>query len=449
MRESSYRRLEGSARVQGREPVPWSIDAGADGEFRWCVRGDWGERIVFDGLIARARDWAGADYPCEMFDLAVWRAVSSTVAEPRLSGTSLAAMTSPLPLKVERDAQGRVARLSYPAPTGSDVWRFDWSEGGLPLGIVKTVSGHESLAIEVQGSWENHPGTIALDPVRHPDDFRMDPAVPVAVPVTRGPYGHVLVPARVDAEAPAWFILDSGASNNTLQPEFATEAGLRADGGGTVVSIAGPEETTCYRASTLTVGPLVLDDARFVGFDMSPFGDVFGVPVAGVLGFDVFRRTQVRVRPEEPVVELLPIGMEGTLQHPGMWIGCGFSMRHPIVPARLSGRDAQVRLDLGMGGDMAAILHPGADARLGLDLDLSDEETMIGATPAWASVLDGLELAFVTVDRADILVSAPVPGVFHDPWVDATVGMGILAGVTLVFDYAGARVGFAPGSPAP
>lgn len=435
--------LEGSARFFG-DDAPWSLAVDTRGAFDWRIGGDWGERAAFDGKDAFGWDWAGAQRRLEMFDLEVRAALVWAIrGAPEAEST---ARWSRLNARLERDRAGNPRALEYDSQSGVETWRFDGvrgPEGWSPTAVRKFVGGVELVSIVVHGSWRRRAGRVNLPPPEEPTDFSFEEGAGSRVEARKGPYGHLLVRASVGRGDPGWYILDTGASTSTLSPETARGVGLEAAGSGVVVSVLGPASAPVYRADALRVGPLTLLGPRLVELSMDGFGDAFGVPVAGVLGWDVLRRSVVGVSFQEPSIDIWRAPSEAEAVGPAIdWRPVRFNMQHPVAEGSLAGRPALLRLDIGMGGEVAAILHAGALERLGIAAALDDERVPLGSATARTGTIESLELAGTTMRPARIVVPDWEACVFRDPYVEGTIGHGILSSFRLVFDYPRARVGF-------
>ena len=458
-----HRRVVGNARIFGVH-APWSLAVDDRGAFDWLLEGELGERMACDGGDAVARDWTGASRALEMSELESRRAV--VWALTGASGDAPPGGDGRLRIELERAPDGSPTALRYATQAGVETWRLEGarsSAGWTPRRIAKVMGGVAVLEIDVREPWRDIGERLRLPPWTEPVDFGFEAAADTVLHTRTGPYGHLLVRARLDRAPEGWYILDSGASNSAVTPEAARRVDLTEAGSGVVASVMGTARAPIYRAGSLSVGPLTLRDPRLVGLDLAPFGDVFGVPVDGVLGFEVFRRARIRIafaqprisiHPSEPAPRGLAEGSPGSVavgdsaatpEGPEpRWSPVSFNMQHPIVAGRIGESRALLRIDIGMGGEVAAIMHPGALERLGVEASFDDERFPMGAGSARAGRVPAVELAGRRWEPAAIVLPDVENGVFHDPWVDATIGHGLLRAFDVTFDYPNARIGFAP-----
>lgn len=457
-----HRRLVGNARVFGVH-ASWSLAVDDRGAFDWRMEGEIGERMACDGSDAVARDWTGASRVLEMCDLESRRAVVWALtgapgdAPPRGDGR--------LRIELDRAPDGTPTALRYETQGGVETWRFEWASttgSSTPRRVVKEIGDLASIAIDVRGPWRGTDERLRLPQWTEPTDFRFASAADRHLDARKGPYGHLLVRASLNGGEEDWYILDSGASSCAVTPDTARRMDLARVGTGVVASVMGTAPAAIYRADSASLGPLTLRGPRFLELDFAPFGDAFGVPVGGVLGFDVFRRARVRISFDEPTISIRPAihtsrRPDGAL-NPGnprpndrggtgpgpRWLPVSFNMQHPIIPGGIGGRPAHLRIDIGMGGDVAAIVHPGALERLGVEGALEAEPVPLGAGTARAGTVPVIELAGRRWEPAAIVLPDAAAGVFHDPWVDATIGHGLLRAFDMTFDYPNGRIGLAP-----
>lgn len=433
--------------------------------FERTIEGTLGERVLYDGERGWMWDWNGASRRLELFDLEApilstavltggWRAYEAPVgfldgspdAEALEAGTLTPLRLGRLDARLVRDpASGLPTALRYPSPSGPVAWTFDDYrdiEGRLvPRRVGQAIGDDEILRLVFEDVAPCTDASGFDEPVADPRDFDFDLDASPRLEVRRGPYGHLLVRVRVGEGDPEWWILDSGASSSTIAPASAARAGLPAIGTIVLRSVLGPARSSVYGASGLSVGPLAFHDLRLAGFDLAPFGDVFGVEVGGVLGFDLFRRTTVAVEPTTDDVRLFPIGWTGPADRDLRREHLVLHLGHPVVEGRLEGRDARFRLDLGMGGS-GVIVHAPATSEWRLLEGRATEGTAFGSGEARSGRISSLAFAGREWTDVEAVFSVRGEGPFDDPHVEATVGIDLLDGLRVLLDYAGGRIAF-------
>lgn len=128
--------------------------------------------------------------------------------------------------------------------------------------------------------------------------------VPPEISITRARSAHVLVRPLVNGIDVGPFILDTGASGLVITSKAAETLRLKTFGEVFVSGVAGKVPCRFRRATTLTLGPLEIADPVFM--EMALGGIVSGCddPVAGIVGFDVFKSAVVEVGPGGSPVRL-------------------------------------------------------------------------------------------------------------------------------------------------
>ena len=433
--------------------------------FERTIQGVLGERILYDGERGWMWDCNGASRRLELFDLespvlstsvltGAWRAHEAPVAFRHAgSGADVVEAGTLRALRLGRldahlvvdQGSGLPTSLRYRSASGPVTWSFDdhraiegWP---VPLHVTQSLGDDEILRFDLVdvGPYAGESGFD--EPHGHPRDFDLDLEAPSRLEVRRGPHGHLLVRVRVGDGDPEWWILDSGASGSTIAPASAARAGLPAIGTIIVRSVLGPTRSSVHAASSLSVGPLVLHDLRLAGFDLAPFGDVFGVEIGGVLGFDLFRRATVAVEPTTDDVRLFPIGWTGPSDLDVRRERLVLHLGHPVIEGRLEGRAARFRLDLGMGGN-GVIVHAPTTSGWRLLGGRATEPTAIGAAEARSGQVASLEFAGREWTDVATVFAVGGDGPFDDPHVEATIGVGLLDGLRVLLDYAGGRITF-------
>lgn len=115
---------------------------------------------------------------------------------------------------------------------------------------------------------------------------------------------HVLVRPLIDGVDVGPFILDTGASGLVISGAAAERLNLRSFGEVWVSGVAGKVPCNFRRGKTLELGPITIDAPVFM--EMSVGGIVSGSsePVAGIVGFDVFKSAVLEVGPGGAPVRL-------------------------------------------------------------------------------------------------------------------------------------------------
>lgn len=254
-----------------------------------------------------------------------------------------------------------------------------------------------------------------------------------------------LVRASVDGRDLGSFLLDTGAGSLAIDPALASSLELAGAGRRIVRTSTDVVGATLRRAAELTVGELTMPRPLFLELELDSLSRALGVKLAGVLGYDVFRRATVVIDGDERI-ELLASAPATA------WCPLRFEDRRPVVAVRFPGRDGEKEglFALDTGSTAAVTIHAGAaplfatkgGARVSL-------RGLGGAGSARARSIAWLELAGQRFEDVDVLVAAGGAGVTGEVaaartgrGVIGSIGMGLLAELTVVLDYAKQRASF-------
>jgi hypothetical protein len=251
--------------------------------------------------------------------------------------------------------------------------------------------------------------------------------------------GHLFVKAMLNGKGPFRLLFDS-ASNSILLP--ATVAAL-----GLVPSGAGEAAVGVARVDRVDLGGAVLERQSFATADLADFLlRVEGMTdVAGVIGYEVFKRLPVRLDYERG---------RATLYDPAKFSYAGSGVR---VPVEIRGQQAVVRGRV--DGDTGLFLvNTGNRGSLTLSQSFTDDHKLrerYGSTQEavyGASVAGPLHATLArvaTLELGDLAVTGPVTmlslgdvGALAERDVAGSVGNGILMRFAVTFDFPGGALYF-------
>jgi hypothetical protein len=187
-----------------------------------------------------------------------------------------------------------------------------------------------------------------------------------------------------------------------------------------------------YRwASELAVGPLTLSTPRFLEIDLASFGKGVGVPLAGVLGYDLFARAAITLDAERGV------GIAAEAEEIGDWLPLRFEDGVPVVPVRFPGGKGLVVLDTGSSAGLTVYAGAADDVvlRKGGRVALRG---VTGAVGALSGVLAWLELGPHRLEEVAAIAARPGAGATGDPTrghVLGNLGMGVVGAFAITVDY--------------
>ena len=164
--------------------------------------------------------------------------------------------------------------------------------GTLPGDAFGSFPLKTQLAATDEDGFDNA-GSVRFDAKKRPE-----------VNIEEAKSSHVLVRPLIDGVDVGPFILDTGASGLVISGAAADRLNLRKFGEVWVSGVAGKVPCNFRRGDTLELGPITIDAPVFM--EMSVGGIVSGSsePVAGIVGFDVFKSAILEVGPGGSPVRL-------------------------------------------------------------------------------------------------------------------------------------------------
>jgi len=325
----------------------------------------------------------------------------------------------------------------------------DWRDAGsmkLPFEAKVTDEGLTDVyrVDTAQAGVESKPTAFTI-PNLSPSDITYDSTVPATVETKRAVTGHVLVHPRVNGKDIGWFILDSGADSMIIDQTIADSLSMPKIGKESVVGVGGAVQEPFRTANAFSLGPATMQNVTFLEFDLHQLSDVFKVPLAGIVGYDFFRRFIVQVDLKKPSVEVDSVA-DFHLQR-GEWSKMEFSSGNPAVQATFEGdRKGWFRLDTGANGTVT--FHAPAVKSMHL---LAGKETTAGGmqgvggtSEARMGKLAWFELGGHRFQGLTATFSLAKVGAFADRYLTGNIGQDLMEPFTMIFDFGGSRVAFVP-----
>lgn len=278
-----------------------------------------------------------------------------------------------------------------------------------------------------------------------PSDLAFDRTAPVVVESRRAPTGHMLVHPRINGADVGWFILDSGADSMIIDKTVADAQGLPKMGKESVVGVGGVVLAPFRSVSEFTLGPATMRNVNFIELDLGQLSGMFQVRLAGIVGFDFFRRFIVQVNLKRPSVEVDDVANFHLPQ--GDWSRMEFSSGNPAVQASFEGdHTGWFRLDTGANGTVT--FHaPAVEQFHLLDGRKTTPAGMAGVggtTEARSGTMTWFELGGHRFENLAAVFSQAKIGAFADRYLAGNIGQDLMEPFTVVFDFGGSRVAFVP-----
>ena len=344
-----------------------------------------------------------------------------------------------LPVSAEFDIAASKTKISL----------SDWKVAGgirVPTLARQTAEGlTDTFRVEEIHEAKASPASTFTIPAYSPKDIEFRTDLPSSIECKRAESGHILLHPLVNGKDIGWFILDSGADSMIIDKAAADTLNLPKIGKETVVGVGGAVQEPFRTASDLKLGPATMRGLTFLEIDLHALSDLFKVKLAGIIGFDFFRRFIVQVDLKTPAVDLFDVSTYH-LQR-GDWSKMEFSSGNPVVQATFEGdRKGWFRLDTGANGKV--VFHSPAVEKLKL---LDHRETSAvgmagvgGTSDARMGKLAWFELGGHRFEAVDAVFSQAKTGAFADRYLTGNIGQDLMEPFTVVFDFGGSRVAFLP-----
>jgi hypothetical protein len=359
-------RLTGTCHYLGGDGA-YSLSFDRDGRFLQAMKSPAGEAYGFDGKVTWKQDSSGAPiriaFETEAESHALGELLSdswleksrSNDVEEREDELRLLVGSQHLAVDVKVDPTTSLPKTATITTVAGLVTinLSNWHEAGgrlLPyhadmqrVGLIDSFDVHDSsIKNEIAESYQMPDWT--------PTDASFDAKLPAELECKRAVSGHMLVHPRLNGKDVGWFILDSGAEAMTLDPSVAKSLNLTKIGEAPETGVGGSLTASIWRADSLSLGPLTIKGIELVGFDLKPLSPFFGVPLAGIVGYDVFRRAAMEVRFSSPRVALYDPALYA--DQPTTWSPLLFDGGNSAVEAKAEGKPGWYRVDTGDDGSI-------------------------------------------------------------------------------------------------
>ena len=261
---------------------------------------------------------------------------------------------------------------------------------------------------------------------------------------------HIYVDVHLNGKGPFRLLFDTGGSN-VVTPQVAKELGVEAQG---TLEIRGAgeksEDAGVAKLDTVRLGGATLRDQLFVVVPFDELSAVEGLPVQGLLGYEIFKRFVVTI---DYPGRKLTVHTPGTFPagSPGVKVPFRFSEHVPEVDGTIDGIPGTFWIDTGSRASLA-IERPFAEKhglakRYGARLEAVTGWGIGGAARGVLARAGKLTLGgAVTIDRPIVTISAREGGGPANQYLAGNVGGAILKRFVVTFDYAAQRILFAPGA---
>jgi predicted aspartyl protease len=249
--------------------------------------------------------------------------------------------------------------------------------------------------------------------------------------------GHIYVRLNLNGKGPYRMLLDSGAINVAL-PELVEDLGLKTASPATAGGSS--DDSGSVHIDRIDVAGIAIEDQTFAVIPLAEFMHrVEGLDdVAGVIGFELFRRFPVKIDYQSSRITLYDPNA-WTYKGSGVAIPFQFKDHTPQVQGSVDGVDGAFDIDTGSRSALM-LAEPFARQNAMAEKVGAKREIISGAGPSgYTRALIGrattLKLGEITIANPVTYVSTATSGRFADPDIAGNVGNAALRRFSVTFDY--------------
>ncbi len=258
---------------------------------------------------------------------------------------------------------------------------------------------------------------------------------------------HIYIPVKLNGRGPYRLLCDTGGAN-VVTPELAHELGLKSEGAlqGRGVGEKS-EDMALSRLDTVQIGEATMRSQLAIVLPFTQLSDVEGIPVLGLVGYEVFKRFVVTIDYEHGRLTLTQPSAFA-YRGAGTVVPFTFNEHIPQVEGSIDGVPGRFDIDTGSRASVDLLAPFVAKNSLAAHFK-KGVETVTGwgvGGPARGVVGRGtsLRLGGVEIVNPVVMLSTQKKGAFSDPYVAGNVGGGVLKRFTVTFDYARKQIVLEP-----
>jgi hypothetical protein len=429
---------------------------------------------VYDGKVAWERDWNGFVAPLDGYDVKREQALAllhgfglftGAAGVPELAGENTLRFhpAGGLPLTIVLDpATGLPARAELPSFDGKLTITFaDWREvDGLHVAFSETGTTGPSKSELHLTSIDLHPAQPApfTRPENGPNDaFFLRGQKRQVVPFNFD-NNHIMILATVNGAGPIWFLVDTGADHNYLNQSRLAELHLQPYGA--LQTIGGGEQSTggSYAEHVTTrIGDVELRDQHAGVLELRGLEKLYGMPMAGLLGYDFLSRFVVDIDYAHRQLILYDRAHD-TSKEPGARVHLVMQGEQPYLDGSIRVGDETIKswfiLDVGAADTMTfttpfiaahqLLERAGDKARNVLHVAAPDVEAY--APTNVRGLVDAITLGSISVPHVPVNFSVAKNGAYTSPAFDGNVGETLLSRFhDVILDYSRSEMILEPG----
>lgn len=325
----------------------------------------------------------------------------------------------------------------------ANVQFSNWKSAGqerLPFSIKLNDNG-DMIDLNVVSASTPSAATDAYSiPSSSPNDFAYDASIAPEVE-SKTVRGHLFVHPLVNGKDVGWFILDTCAEVMMIDMKTADTLGLEKVGASAITGVGGTIVEPFRIAKEFQWGPAKEQNLVFCELDAEFLTKAFGLPVAGIVGADVFKRFIVEIDVVQPRVALYDVTKYQLTK--GNWEPIHFFGGNPAVAGTYEGdRTGFFQLDTGANAGIMVNspyvkgLHLLDGRKLGQD----GVGGFGGNITSFSGTMDWIAFGGHRFDKVPASFSMAEQGALANPDVVGVVGQQVMTPFNMVWDFGHYRV---------
>ncbi|MDE2182485.1 MAG: aspartyl protease family protein [Alphaproteobacteria bacterium] len=249
---------------------------------------------------------------------------------------------------------------------------------------------------------------------------------------------HIYGAASVNGKGPFVFIFDTGG-HNLVAPPLAKELGLKVEGNlaGTGAGEAVMEAGFTH-VSSLSVGDATVTNQLFIVAPLDQLSDIEGMPLPGMVGYEMFRRFVTRIDYGAHTLTLID-PKKFDAKDAGTPVKFVFNDSIPEVMGTFEGIPAKFDIDTGSRSE-ATVTKPFAEKnklrnRHPKGVEAVDGWGTGGRSTGYITRVAAITLGSVRVENIVASLTTQNKGAFAGSDYSANIGGGVLKRFVVTFDY--------------
>jgi outer membrane lipoprotein-sorting protein/predicted aspartyl protease len=256
---------------------------------------------------------------------------------------------------------------------------------------------------------------------------------------------HIYIPVRIGGSKQLSFILDTGAGGPVLDIEITKELGLKIIGKFEGRGVGeGTQEINLVSLSSVRFGDLVIDSVSAMTISLKPLSKYEGMPVDGILGYDIFSKFVVKIDYENQKLTLYePSSFK--YEGKGGILPITLEESHPHIKAKVDGQyEGNFVIDTGARSSL--VLHTpfvqkyDLGAKTGKKIDVFSGIGIGGKAMGKLTRVKSVQIGSFNIPAPVTTLSSSEKGAFASEKIDGNIGGGILKRFTVIFDYPNKRM---------